>query len=57
MTWGQKPYNLTPKTGWRAAGFEDGHAGKPRRTKIDPEHVESYNEGYRIGKRERERAK
>lgn len=57
MTWGQKPYNLTPKTGWRAHGFEDGNAGRPRRAKIDPEHVASYNEGYRIGKRERERRK
>lgn len=58
--WGRQPFGLSAKTGWRAKGFEDGTAGHPRRDLSQAgggENVDAYHEGYRIGKRERERAK
>lgn len=46
------------KMGWRARGFEDGSAGRPQRSteKMGNDvNVAAYREGYRIGKRERDR--
>lgn len=58
--WRGMSLNVNAKSGWRARGFEDGSAGRPKRSTADmggDVNVAAYLEGYRIGKRERDRAK